>query len=245
MEVGIQISSLKPMLSNEDQVRETFRRVRALGCSTIQLQWIAQEVSPAAISAALAECGLRSVSVQDFYTSVQENFAYYVDLNAVTGGKWLCVSRIPEERKSLRGLQLFADELRQMAERLAPYNQKLCFHPVWRDFCAVSGVSAVEELLYSLPELGLCLDLYHLNRYCQDMPGFIRRWTGRIPMVHFKDAHGETLVPAGQGDIDWSGVVLACRDAGVGYAFAEQERWDRDPYVCLGEAMDWISAQLV
>ena len=29
----------------------------------------------------------------------------------------------------------------------------------------------------------------------------------------------------------------ACLEAGVPYAFVEQERWDRDPYACLKEAM--------
>jgi len=88
------------------------------------------------------------------------------------------------------------------------------------------------------------LDLYHLNRNCRDMPGFIRRYGKRICMVHFKDALGDTLVPAGQGDTDWTGVVEACLEAKVPYAFVEQERWDRDPYDCLQEAMDWLDQEL-
>ena len=71
----------------------------------------------------------------------------------------------------------------------------------------------VEYLLEHMPELEICLDLYHLNRNCADMPGFIRRYGKRICMVHFKDAIGETLVPAGQGDTDWIGVVDACLEA--------------------------------
>ena len=62
-------------------------------------------------------------------------------------------------------------------------------------------------------------------------------------MVHFKDAAGEALVPAGQGDTNWNGVVEACMEACVPYAFVEQERWDRDPFICLKEAMDWLSQE--
>ena len=95
-----------------------------------------------------------------------------------------------------------------------------------------------------MPELDICLDLYHLNRNCSDMPQWIRRYGKRIPMVHFKDASGDVLVPAGQGDTDWTGVVKACLDVGVSYAFVEQERWDRDPYCCLKEAMDWLDEEI-
>jgi len=105
-------------------------------------------------------------------------------------------------------------------------------------------MNAVEYLLQHMPELALCLDLYHLNRNCTDMPAFIRRYGSRICMVHFKDGVGETLVPAGQGDTNWDGVVDACLEAGVPYAFVEQERWSRDPYDCLKEAMDWLDREM-
>ena len=131
-----------------------------------------------------------------------------------------------------------------MQNKLDPLKQKLCFHPVSGDFTAVPGIRAVEYLLEHMPELMLCLDLYHLNRNCRNMPAFIRQYGSRICMVHFKDSTNETLVPAGQGDTDWTGVVRACLDVGVPYAFVEQEKWDRDPYDCLQEAIDWVAQEM-
>lgn len=240
---GIQVSSLKPLLLTEEQVQDAFSKMNALGCKVVQLQWIDPSVSVDAIALALQENGIRSVSVQDFYDLVLENPEYYIRLNAVTGGTWLCVSRIPERLKSPEGLDMYIAELREMQKKLHPLGQRLCFHPVSADFTAVPGRNAVEYLLENMPELMLALDLYHLNRNCGDMPSFIRRHGHRICMVHFKDALGDTLVPAGQGATNWSGVVQACLDAGVPYAFVEQERWDRDPYDCLKEALDWLELE--
>lgn len=243
MEIGIQVSSLKPLLQTVEQVRETFSRLRALNCKTVQLQWIDPSVSAEAIADALKEAQIASVSVQDFYELVLENTDYYTGLNAATGGTWLCVSRIPERLKSPEGLDTFIAELRAMQSKLDSLGQKLCFHPVSGDFAAIPGTNAVAYLLEHMPELDICLDLYHLNRNCTDMPGFIRRYGKQICMVHFKDAAGEALVPAGQGDTNWNGVVEACMEACVPYAFVEQERWDRDPFICLKEAMDWLSQE--
>ena len=244
MENGIQVSSLKPLLLNAMQVHQAFAGMRSLGCQVVQLQWIDSSVSAECIALAMDENGIRSVSVQDFYEIIRENFSYYTNLNTVTGGKWLCVSRIPDRLKSPEGLNAYIEELRSMQKTLDGLGQKLCFHPVSADFTAVPGMNAVEFLLENMPELDLCLDLYHLNRNCQDMPGFIRRYGSRICMVHFKDAVGDGLVPAGQGDTDWTGVVQACLEAGVPYAFVEQERWQRDPYDCLKEAMDWLDQEM-
>lgn len=245
MKTGIQVSSLKPLLKTSEQVRTACIRMAALGCRWVQLQWIDPAVPVEDIAAALAENGIRSVSVQDFYDLVCTGFEYYVNLNAATGGTWLTISRIPERCKSREGLDVFVRELRQMQQKLAPLGQRLCLHPVTADFTAVPGFDAVGYILEAMPELELCLDLYHLNRNCPDMPAFIRRYAGRIPMVHFKDAD-ETgaLVPAGSGTVSWLGVVEACLDAGVEFGFAEQETWAGDPYDCLNQAMHWIQKQL-
>ena len=186
---------------------------------------------------------VKTTTVKKVGISSNSAAEYYVNLNQRTGGRWLCVSRIPEECKSPQGLAEFARELEALNDKLSPLGQQVCFHPVSADFQAVPGLDAVEVLLKKLPWMPLCLDLYHLNRCCGDMPGYIRRHAGRICMVHFKDSRDGRLVPAGQGDTPWEGVAQACRDAGVEYAFVEQETWDGDPFQCLQEALDWLKLQ--
>lgn len=244
MEAGIQVSSLKPLLSNEDQVRAAFRAMRELGCTQVQLQWIDPSVSPELIAEVLRENDMVSQSVQDFYQDVLQNFDYYTELNRCTGGQWLCVSRIPERLKTRAGLDVFVKELRAMSQRLEALGQKLCFHPVSKDFTAVAGMDSVDYLLEAMPELDICLDLYQLSPNCDDMPGFIRHYGDRICMLHFKDGRNGRLVPAGSGEINWTGVVEACLDVGIPWAFVEQETWDQDPYLCLGQALDWLNGQI-
>lgn len=245
MKTGIQVSSLKPLLKTTEEVNLACARMADLTCRWVQLQWIDPAVPIDHIAAALEEQGIRSVSVQDFYDLVCDNLEYYVNLNTATGGTWLTVSRIPERCKSRRGLDVFVQELKALQKTLEPLGQKLCLHPVTADFTALPGFDAVGYILDAMPELKLCLDLFHLNRNCANMPAFIRRYAGRIPMVHFKDARGDgTLVPAGQGIVRWDGVVQACLDAGVEYGFVEQESWDGDPYDCLHQALTWLNGQM-
>lgn len=244
MKTGIQVSSFKPLLTTASGFRAACAQMAARGWDTVQLQWIGRAVPIPEIASALKQQGIASVSVQDFFERVQADFEYYVNLNAATGGRWLCVSRIPQGLQSPEGLDIFIRELEKMQEKLTPLGQELCLHPVTADYRAVPGMDAVEYLLEKMPRLPLCLDLYHLSRCCGDMPAFLRRYAGRICMVHFKDSIGATLVPAGQGEVNWAGVVDACLEAGVPYGFAEQETWEGDPYDCLQQAMDWLAGQL-
>lgn len=249
MKTGIQVSSLRPLLLTPEQVDAAFEKMASMGVDTVQLQWIDPSVPIPFIAEALSRHGLRSVSVQDFTATILENKAYYYELNGAAGGTWLCPSRVPEHRKSRDGLELFAQDLEQMRDELAKLGQKLCFHPVAADFAPIGGICPVDFLMERLKWLDLCYDLYHVHKAGFDIPAALRRYPGRVCMVHFKEGRrrpdgSEVLVPAGQGDIDWTGVAEACLETGVPYAFVEQECWDRDPYECLGEALVWVNAQL-
>ena len=243
MITGVQISSLKPLLLTKEQVQNAFLKLRNMGCTTVQLQWIDPSVPIESIAQSLRAANLSSVSVQDFYETIRENKAYYINLNRLTGGTWMCVSRIPERLKSRSGLDQYILELRAFQTELTQHDQTLCLHPVSADFEPIEGLDPIEYLLDHMPELNICLDLYHLNKRGFDLPKWIEKYAARICMVHFKDEKNGSLVPAGQGDTDWTGVAEACLRAEIPYAFVEQERWSRDPFDCLKEALDWLNAQ--
>jgi len=244
MKTGIQVSSLKPVLTTEAEVKTAFDKMQGMGCKWVQLQWIDPSVPVAFIAKCLQETGIQSVSVQDFYEVIRQNKAYYIDLNAKTGGIWMCVSRIPERLKTREGLDAYVEELRAFQQELDAYGQKLCFHAVAADFAPIDGLNPVEYLFDAMPEMTICVDLYHVNKVNLNMNEWLRRYAGRVCMVHFKDESNGQLVPAGQGDTDWSGVVQTCVETGVTYGFVEQERWTCDPFDCMQEAMNWLEGQL-
>lgn len=244
MKPGIQVSSFKPILKTREQVRTAFDRMAQMGCSVVQLQWIDPSVDVSDIVASMREAGVTSVSVQDLYELIAENKEYYIRLNQETGGTWMCVSRIPARFRTTEGLNAYIDELRAFQKELDKYGQKLCFHPVGADFEPIDGADPVRYLLKHMPELHLCLDLYHINKRGFSMTDWISEYADRIPMLHFKDEKDGRLVPCGQGQTDWNGVVRACVNARIPYAFVEQESWDKDPFECLNEAFSWLSAQL-
>ncbi|MBR6571659.1 MAG: sugar phosphate isomerase/epimerase [Clostridia bacterium] len=248
MKTGIQVSSLKPVLTTEQEVKTAFEKMKAMGCQYVQLQWIDPLVPIGVIADCLQETGIQSVSVQDFYETIRQNKAYYVELNARTGGKWMCVSRIPERLKTRSGLDEYVRELRSFQKELDEVGQQLCFHAVSADFAPIDGIDPVAYLFDAMPELAICADLYHLNKVGIEMNAWLHRYAGRVVMAHFKDKTGfgeqEQLVPAGQGDTDWTDVAVTCRETGVQYGFVEQERWTRDPFDCMKEALSWLDGQL-
>lgn len=250
MKTGIQISSFKPLLTTPEEVATACEKLARMNCRWVQLQWINPDVDPDSIADAMKRNGIVSVGVQDFFTEINEKPGYYTSLNTATGGIWVCVSRIPDAWKTPKTLHNYTNALRSLARHLAPLGQKLCFHPVAADFAGEDGFSPAEALLEQMPELEICADLYHIRKSGRNISQWLKTYAGRVCMVHFKDSitgsdGRETLVPPGQGDSDWCGVAQTCREIGVAYAFAEQERWEGDPFLRLKEGFDWLNGQML
>lgn len=242
---GIQVSSFRPMMTTAEQMRETFWKIRKMGCDTVQLQWMDPGISPEEIAEILEETGLKSISIQDFYENIMERKEYYIQVNQKCGGIWVCVSGIPEKYLTYGGLPLFVQELKKLQSELENYGMKLCFHPRAREFADIDRKSPVEFLVEHMPDgFMLCLDFYHVTRAGLSMKKAVQKYRGKICMVHFKDYRkgekGDILVPAGQGEIVWEETVKECLKAKIPYGFVEQEQWEKDAFECLKEAFDWL-----
>ncbi|MCI8624612.1 MAG: TIM barrel protein [Provencibacterium sp.] len=243
--IGYQLSSLKPLLLSAEEVQAALRRLHALGYRTLQIQWISPEVPDEAVACALKETGMDCIGVQDRYPAIREQFDRFVNQNRLFGGRDLCISGIPPENFSPEGLRAYAAELDGMRRRLSEEGMTLSFHPIWSDYVGVDGVPALDRLMDALPELRLTLCAYHAVKAGNDPAALLERYRGRVDTVHFKDSAlrpdgSDFLVPTGQGRIDWPPIFEACNRTGVRWGLAEQERWEKDPFLCAEESYRYI-----
>jgi hypothetical protein len=245
--LGFQASSLKAYLTTPSEVRTTFGKLREMGYRHLQLQWIAPAVPLNVTAEALHETGLTCIATQDSFQEVQNNFDYFLSMNQLWGSKSLCISTIPKELMTPEGLQLFADKMTRMAERLGEHGIGLSFHPLWFNYASIDGISAVDRVMDMLPQhVKLTLCVLQAVRAKTDTIALLEQYSGRVEICHFKDyaltaAGEEYLVPVGQGLIDWPPIFEACHRTGVSWGLTEQESWQKDAFLCAQESFDYIT----
>jgi len=250
MEIGIQISSVRKFLQDDAGVRESFMKVANMGYKHIQVQWVSPDVRADVVQGALTDAGLDCVGTQDYYDEVVPRLDAVIADNILWGGRYVTVSGIPARFRSPEGCVQLAMELDDVVKRTEAAGLTLAFHPVYSDYAPHEWRALMDILLeHASASMQVCLDAYHVVKAGHEPSEWIRRLTGRIDLIHFKDyaidnAGGEALSPVGQGVIDWDPVIRACLATGVKYCFAEQETSIKDPFDCLAESYDFIRGRL-
>ncbi len=246
MRIGLQISSLKPYIQTREGVRDTFRRVREMGYTDIQLQWTGEDIPCEFIAGEMRENGFNCWGTQDYYDVVMARMDYEIRAAALYDSHYICLSGIPDRYMSLDGLNAMAAEMRETQSRLSDHGIALTFHPRMREYGLMDGETAVNRLMDMVPGMQLTLDAYHSVLAGIDTPALMRRYSGRIDMLHLKNASAldpkAPLVPVGAGAIDFSSIAAACPAAGVKLLLAEQETWQRDAFDCMAESLEYLKS---
>ena len=255
MKIGFQVSSIKEHLSTPQDVMASFQKIKNIGYNEVQIQYVPANITDGDINAALLENSLICIGTQDDYPDSLKNIQGILQKNEMWGSSYICSALWPRDcvnadSKTL-GLVRYRDFIHEMdtACKLVRDTGKIfTYHPLFFDFNPVDGVVPVDCLLEQVKDLQITLDLYHVIGAGLDPVETIRKYSGNMDIVHFKDSKlvngAQVLTPLGQGDTDWKPIVQACIEAGVRYCFIEQEHWQKDAFECMADSLAHIQSLL-
>lgn len=238
MKGGFQLSSITPYLQDENNLRGALEKIAAIGYKTIQLQGVSYSIEDGVIADAFQQNGLECVALQQDYPFCVPA-ERVIERAVACSCKYFTFALWPVKIDGLVDLERVAEEFSKINEKVREAGLILSFHPIGPDFAPLDGVPRYERLLAMLPEN---VQLTFCAASCADTKitpcEVLEKYAGRVDLVHFKDwvrlpDGKKKLVPLGEGSTRWSPITDACQEAGVQYIFAEQERWDRDPFDCV------------
>jgi sugar phosphate isomerase/epimerase len=155
------------------------------------------------------------------------------------GCRFVVVPSLPPPYHSGEGFRRFAGEAVDIAHALTPFELRLAYHNHSFELERWDGKAGLEILFEAAPPAALDaeLDTYWLQVAGASPVAWLQSLTGRVPLVHLKDAAvvGGRVVQAevGEGNLDWPGILAACRGAGTEWFVVEQDETDGDPLESL------------
>jgi sugar phosphate isomerase/epimerase len=204
----------------------TLRRVKEIGYGAVEIAGYAGTTA-AEYQRLLSDNGLQAISAHVGFDLVTKQIAQVIDEAALLGLTRVVVPWIGSPyTDSMDGFLRLGDALGKAAAALGESGIALGYHNHAFEFeQSVDGVFAFDAIFDAAPAIFVEMDTFWVKKGGQDPAAYLRRYTGRVPLIHLKDMDADgNFAPVGAGTIDYTGSLLpAAYDAGVEAVIVEQD----------------------
>lgn len=240
--IGLQVYSVRDFA--EKDFRATMEQVKAMGYDGVELAGLYGR--PAAqIKDVLDEVGLQLVSA---HVPVKDLLLDEVlDDYASIGLKYIVIPSRRLEENTENCLMEAIEEMKGIALRCNARGMKLLYHNHDFEFVKTNGSYNLDIIYRELPpeQLETELDTCWVHVGGEDPADYVRKYAGRVPVVHLKDfvgnksEHMYELIgdestkqaqmafefrPVGYGRQDMPAIIRAAEESGASWLVVEQDR---------------------
>ena len=226
--IALTLYTLRDFCQTEGDLDHTLARVRKIGYEYVQLSGVPLEAG--VIRRLLDRNGLRCCAAHQGMADL-ENIGALAERLAILGCRFAAIGFPGREYLNEEGMTRLAGIMNRRGRELRERGFLLGYHNHNMEFRQISDGRTLLGKFYDEtdPEnVGAEIDVHWVARGGGSPTAWIRKVAGRMPVVHFKDfALKEDDSPVycevGTGNLDWPGILQACRDTGVEYYVVEQD----------------------
>jgi len=256
--VGLQVYSVRHVLeSGEYDFASLMKKVKEIGYDGVELAGL-YDLSPEYIRDTLAEVGLTPISAHVPLVEMMADAEKVARDYTTIGVKYVVVPYLPEEYRHLTpGYETVIAEMLRIGEVMKAHGLGMLYHNHDFEFVTLpDGTFGLDDIYTRVPAdlLQTEIDTCWVNVAGQDPAEYVRKYSGRAPIVHLKDfykkgnpknlykligieteeAEEDTGIfefrPVGLGMQDWQSILDASVEAGAGWVIVEQdESYERNP----------------
>lgn len=235
--ISVQLYTLREY--TEKDLIGTLEKVAELGYKGVEFAGFFNY--PAAeVKAALDRLGLKATGSHTGLDLLKNNLEEVIEYNLTIGNKY--VSCPWETFASKEDYVAKAKFFNEVGQKLKERGITFCYHNHAHEFESFDGEYGL-DILYkeTSPEnLKAEMDTYWVTRAGLNAPDYVRKYTGRCPLVHLKDMEpGEDkhFAEVGEGIIDIKAIVEAGVEGGAEWFIVEQD-------VCKRPALESIKISI-
>ena len=227
--VAVQLYTLRDEL--EQDFYGTIKKVKEFGYDGVELAGF-YGLTVQEIKKALDDVGLRAISAHAPFDQFENNLQQVIDDYKFLGCEYVAIPWMPTE--ALPGgdeWDVTLEKIKSIAKAVTDAGLILIYHNHDFEFVKVNGEYALDVLYNSVsPELLKAqIDTCWVKVAGLDPAEYVKKYSGRVPLVHLKDYNEEGQVPVGAGVQDIPTLLEASKTAGVACVIVELDSCESMP----------------
>jgi sugar phosphate isomerase/epimerase len=240
--VGLQLYTLRDLLG--DRFKETLEQVAAMGYKGVEFAGIYGGLSAPELRQFLGRLGLEVAGLHVSLEQLEQGLDAQIALARTLGAPYLVCPWIDSELRGSEArwrvlfgrLERLGKACREAGIRLAYHNHSFEFEE------KIAGQPVFDALFAGAPSLEVELDVAWAHAGGQDPAAYLRKYAGRVPLVHLKDLRGRQTVELGRGEVPLEATLQAARAGGVRWLLVEQDE-SAKPLESVRLSLEWLRSR--
>lgn len=225
--VAVQLWTVRREMASD--LAGTLARIAETGYAGVEL-WFQEAPPVAELKAILDDTGLKAMGAHVPYLQLRDQFDAVAEYHAALGNTDLAIPIIPADlRQSAENWRKRVVEIAEIGRKARDAGFRLSYHNHSVELEEMVDGQEAHDFIFESVDADLLkaeLDTFFFAEMGKDPVAYIRRYSGRAPLLHVKELSKTPEVSRstelGQGVIDWDGVFAAAEDAGVEWYIVEQ-----------------------
>ncbi|SCJ39269.1 Xylose isomerase-like TIM barrel [uncultured Clostridium sp.] len=241
--LALQLFSLREY--TPDDLRGVLKKTAQMGYDAVEFAGLFGE-DPAALRAYMDELNLGTMSFHVGLKALHEDLDAQIAAAKALGGQYIACPALPQrDTATVEDYKNAARFFTQVGQKCRDNGLQFAFHNHQWEFVDLGGVTGMDILLENtLPEVcQVELDTAWCDYAKYGTLNFMRKYAGRVPLLHIKDMHAfgeEDDCTIGQGAMDFAPILQLAKAQGVDWYIVEQEYFDYDPFQSLKDGADYL-----
>jgi len=242
--LAAQLFTIRDFTKTRADFAESMRKIGEIGYRVVQVSQVG-DIGDAYIKRVCDDNGLSICNTHVGVDQLQTDIEGVIAQHELWDCRHVAIGGMPPElRDSEAGFRSFVAIANGIGERLADAGLSFSYHNHSFEFIKFGDRSGL-ELFFDETDpryVRAELDTYWIQHGGADPIAWIDRMAGRMPVIHLKDmvmtpsADGrgqQAMAEVGEGNMNFPGILEACRRAGVEFYAVEQDICQRDPFESL------------
>lgn len=243
--LAAQLYTVRDFTKTRADFAESMRKISEIGYRLVQVSSIGA-IDDADVKRICDDNGLTICNTHVGVDELQNDIEGVIALHELWNCRHVAIGGMPQEfRDSEDGFRTFAAIANGIGERLADAGLTFSYHNHSFEFIKYGARSGLDIMFdetdprYVQAEL----DTYWIQHGGADPVVWIERMAGRMPAIHLKDMvmlpddkgprPQQAMAEVGEGNMNFPGILEACKRAGVEIYAVEQDFCQRDPFESL------------
>jgi len=243
--------TVREMLAGPQDIKSTFERLRGSGYEAVELDLdrLFPLMDVAELKDILDDIGMTAFSAHTKFENLEREFSRSVSNFKTLGLEYVVVPTLPGERfcKDEQGWLTGTVMLASIGKKLSREGIKFAYHNHSKEFEKFGSKRAMEIVFdeENWSDYLVEIDTCWVQHAGADPAQWIRKYNGRVPLIHVKDLgiieNKPVTMEVGNGNMNWSYILDASRISGVEWYIVEQDDCLIDPVESLTKSKAFLS----